>query len=283
MLPELEPGIREENASADVSIQRQSLAIDDFAAAEQGLLRASPEEALFFYPSVGALLVRCGQQILVDPLPGVAESAFSPLILGAAMSVLLSQRGLTALHASCVLMKGEAVAFIGHKGAGKSVMAANLARKGYPLLADDVTAVCQREAAVTVIPASLQTRLLPDALSALGVDAAHLPKVHAMSPKRIWRAVGTDLQPMLPLRCIYVLSQSDDIEIDPLAPVERFVELLRHAYLSRWSSLAHQAPTHFKQISTLANNVPVFRLRRPRQFSLLPQLIETLENIADQS
>ena len=275
-LAELEQHSVAEKLTADVFIQQQTIAQDDVVA-ENSLLRASPEEALFVFPAFGALLVRHGDHILIDPFPGVDEIDFSPFILGAVMSVLLSQRGLTVLHASCVLMGECAVAFVGHKGAGKSVMAASLARRGYPLLADDVTAIAQTNDGSRLIPATAQIRLLPDALDSLGIDIIPLPKVHALSPKRIWRAASMDLPLTIPLRRIYVLTDDEEIGIDRLTPSDSFVELLRHAYLSRWSRLAHQSPDHFQRVSRLATHMPVFRLRRPRCFSAIPALIQLLE------
>jgi hypothetical protein len=276
-LAELEPCWLAEELPADVVIQKRSIEVSDTTAAANYLLRASPEEAIFVHPLIGVLLMRRGRQILIDPRSGVDEAGLSPFILGAPMSVLLSQRGLTVLHASSILIGSEAVAFVGHKGAGKSVLAASLARKGYPLLADDVTAVSQRDADLTLIPASPQIRLLPDALRALGVESAALPKVHALDPKRIWRVTDSRLPSVLPLKRIYVLTQDEHIAIDRLTPIESFVELLRHAYLSRWPGLAHQSPDHFRRLSALANQVPVFRLRRPHHFTAMPALIEALE------
>ena len=277
----LEPESADESFPADVSVQKRAIAVAESSAIKQYLLRSSPDEAVFVYPSVGAVLVRGGREIWVDLFPRTDETTLTPLILGTGMSVLLTQRGLTVLHASCVLIGDSAVAFVGRKGDGKSVMAASLAHSDCPLISDDVTALDLAGDPISVLPAARQIRLLPDALNSLGVDAAALPKVYASSPKRIWRAAATDLPPTVPLRRIYVLAQADQVGIEPLAPVDAFVQLLRHAYLSRWSSLAHQTPDHFQNVSALANRVPVFRLSRPHNFAQMPDLIRQLKAAQD--
>jgi len=277
-LPELDGSIIPENSPADVSIRKGSLGFADLKSVKDNIAQSSPEETLLVFPAAGAFRVRQGREILVEPAPRTSETGMIPFILGAVMSILLSQRGLAVLHASCVWMREGAEAFIGHKGQGKSVMVASLAQRGYTVLADDVTAVLQSSDPPQILPASLQIRLLPDALDAFGYDANMLPKVHPVSPKRNWQPPSISKREAFPLHRIYVLTEDNDLSIDLLSPTQAFVELLRHAYLSRWPQITSRSETHFSQIASLANNVPVFRLRRPRQFSLLPQLIEMLEN-----
>jgi hypothetical protein len=50
-------------------------------------------------------------------------------------------RGCTALHASVVAGPSGAVAFLGATGAGKTTIGAELVRRGYPLVSDDVAVI----------------------------------------------------------------------------------------------------------------------------------------------
>src|SRR6185436_17962029 len=54
---------------------------------------------------------------------------------------VLQQRGLLPLHASALLLGAGAIALLGPSRAGKSTLAAALARRGHPVLADDVVPV----------------------------------------------------------------------------------------------------------------------------------------------
>src|SRR5262245_40200779 len=74
----------------------------------------------------GVFLVRGGQEIIVDPLPGVNEAVIR-LFLTGALAMILHQRGVLVIHASVVAISGQsAVAFLGERGWGKSTMAAAL-------------------------------------------------------------------------------------------------------------------------------------------------------------
>jgi hypothetical protein len=66
---------------------------------------------------VSTFAVLDGSQIIVDPLPGVEDGLLNTFIIGPIFAVLLRQRGLLVLHASSVVLKEGAIAFLGNSGA----------------------------------------------------------------------------------------------------------------------------------------------------------------------
>src|SRR5690606_16473868 len=66
-------------------------------------------------------------------------------LFGPVMACLLHRQGLLVLHGSAVVIDGEAHAFLGDKGSGKSTTAAALIAAGLPLVADDVVALDRLE------------------------------------------------------------------------------------------------------------------------------------------
>ena len=111
------------------------------AAAEGHCFRAFADEAYLFWKEVGTFLVRSGNEIIVEPAPGVEERVLRLFILGTALAVMLHQRGLLVLHASAVALDDGAVVFLGGPGWGKSTMAAAMYARDYGVVADDVVAV----------------------------------------------------------------------------------------------------------------------------------------------
>src|SRR4051812_43710039 len=70
---------------------------------------ATREAACLVFPETGAALVRQGKEIVFDPLPGIDETTSRLFILGAALGILLHQRGFLVLHSSAVVINGRAV------------------------------------------------------------------------------------------------------------------------------------------------------------------------------
>ena len=87
-------------------------------------LRVTNGEAYFSYAGIGSFLIRAGQQILIDPAPGVDEGSLRLFLLGNVLGTLAFLRGFLVLHGSAVAIDGRGVAFLGHSGEGKSTMAA---------------------------------------------------------------------------------------------------------------------------------------------------------------
>ena len=93
-------------------------------------------------PEFGKFIIRDGQELIVCPKSGLAIEELRAIILGSAMSVLLQQRDLLVLHASSVAIAGQAVAFLGNSGWGKSTLVSVMNAKGHDFITDDVLPIC---------------------------------------------------------------------------------------------------------------------------------------------
>jgi hypothetical protein len=112
---------------------------------------ARPAGYLLRAPGVGRILVAPdGGELLCDPEPGSAE--WTTLIPAQALPLAATLRGLEVLHASGVVLDGEAVLFAGAPGAGKSSLAAALLHRGAALLSDDTVALELHEGAPIAHP-----------------------------------------------------------------------------------------------------------------------------------
>ena len=278
-LPELVTG----EAAADVDVRigavpRMSVPLDT----EGGGFWAAAQEAGRFVDGVGAFLVRGGREIVVDPAPGVEERVLRLSILGPAFALLLHQRGRFVLHASAIESAGGAVVFAGGSGWGKSTLAAALHARGCGLLADDVTAIALDTECPTVLPGFPQLKLWPEAVISLGEAPERMPRLHPLFEKRAHRvARGFSRQP-LPLRRIYILAEGETPTIESLQPHSALLELVCHWYGSRFGNRLLQtvdsAALHFRHCTTIANRVPVHRLRRPHPVKAILDLASLIED-----
>ena len=272
-LPELTPG----PAQPDVTIGLGHVpGVPGEAGAGDPLLRASADEACLHWPDVGAMLVRHGHEIRLDPRPGVAADLLRLYLLGPVLGLLLHQRGLLVLHASAVALDGGVAAFLGHSGHGKSTTAAMLHARGCAVVADDVVAVdLGASGGPAALPGFPQLKLWPDAVTALGETPEDLPRVHAGEEKRA-RAVGAAATRPWPLRRLYVLTDAESLDLEPLGGHAAVFELLQHSYVAAVLERLGSS-TFLAQCARLAAAVPVRRLRRPRCLAGLADLAALVE------
>jgi hypothetical protein len=244
-------------------------------------LHATPEGIYLFWRGIGTFLVRGGHEIVVDPAPDTEERVLRLFILGTTLAMLLHQRGdLVVLHASAVGISDQAVAFVGVKYAGKSTIAAILHKQGHNLVADDILAIDPSRSCPIALPGFPQFKLWPDSVASLGYILETLPQLRPELEKRGYRVVNGFSSTSMPLRCIYVLSQGQEPEIEALRPQEAWTELMPHWYGARFGKELLRSlglSTHFLQCTDLANKVAICHLRIPRSLSALPDVARLVE------
>jgi energy-coupling factor transporter ATP-binding protein EcfA2 len=118
--------------------------ISDERTADGGVLFQIEQSELGYRiagPRYGAALVSPDGS-LVGGSPGTGGLVdWQRLLIGQVLPFAAVLHGLEVLHASAVAIDGEAVAFLGPSGAGKTSLALALCRLGADFLADDVLAV----------------------------------------------------------------------------------------------------------------------------------------------
>jgi hypothetical protein len=210
----------------------------------------------------------------------VPDATIRRPLLGVVLGVLLHRRGRFTLHASAVSIGEAAVAFIGTKGAGKSTLAAELQRRGHPLLTDDILAVDLP--AMEVAPAYPQVKLRPDAASALALPARHLTP---LGPDRHKVALscraGFDTAPRR-LAAVFALDTGTDLTCARQTGRDAFLSLFSQSYALRFLGTEGATPDDFRQCDAVARRLPVFRLARPRDLDRLAATAACVEDTVRQ-
>ena len=240
-----------------------------------------PNGLCMFWQGVGIIAVLGGKEIVLDPAPEVEESRLRLFILGAAMAVLLHQRGLLVLHASAVAVSGKAAVFLGDKGWGKSTLAAALAMRGHTVVSDDVVALDKDEAGrPLLLPAFPQIKLWPRSVEALGGDPEQLPRLSTLFDKRHYDVSAQFAEVPMPLGRIFLLGVGDSVKVQVVRVQDALLELIRHSYSARFGAhllCGQEGARHLLQCSALARRVPVSRLERPAGLELLPAVARVVE------
>ena len=231
-----------------------------------------------YLPGIANFIIQNGTHIYVDRFPGISESVLRPCILGSAMSVLLQQRGFLVLHASCVIIDGLAVAFLGNSGAGKSTICSAFHALGYPMLTDDVMAVFFEGDQVNVVPSIPQIKLRSDSAALLDYKKGIASPLHPLSQKKVHSIKQGFSDRSVPLKHIYVLEKGESNFIIPLATQNSLTELIRHTRAVR--TLKHQNLdlVHFQKCTTVLQNVSISKLVCKFDLAKLPNVIDLVRS-----
>lgn len=239
-------------------------------------MRGDASELLLHYEGI-TLRVTEGREVVIDADPSSDPQVLQSLLLGPAMASVLHQRGVLAMHASAVVVDGGVHAFLGESGQGKSTIAAALAQRGCPVVADDLLAVgFDADGRPVVYPAFPHLRITADAARA--VDMSHLSTSSRDRKERfLYRARGEPWGQLLPLRRIYILADGE-FELRAMSTGAGFGAIAHHTYVTR--ALLEASSTteaHLDRCGRVAATAPVAGLQRPRSLETMMQTAQRLE------
>jgi hypothetical protein len=201
------------------------------------------------------------------------------LLLDLVLPRVLSQRGQMVIHASCVLIPGGTVAFMGASGAGKSTIAAALHSRGFPILSDDCLLLQERGDLIYGAPSYVTLRLWPDSVTGVfGDDMPTRPVTHQSSKKRLLLPQG-DTAPKegaFPLHAIYCLDRaprhSEGIDIRrQTSKRDAFLTLARNSFQLNTIDL-ESIDEMFTSVERIITAVPLYSLNFRRDYDNLDAL-----------
>lgn len=114
---------------------------------EQGMLQ-NPQlqmiqsNRVWFESAQARFLVQNGNEIIADKKEvQIPDEKVKPYIISHGLAFVLYMKNIVTLHGSTVGDEEGAVTIIGNSGAGKSTISTGLRKRGYKLIADDVSAI----------------------------------------------------------------------------------------------------------------------------------------------
>jgi hypothetical protein len=230
-------------------------------------------------PEVGSYLVRDGTTILVEPLRSADFDRVRLYLLGSCMGALLYQRGLFPLHGCSVEDARGAVLFVGDSGAGKSTLADHFRRRGFRLLADDVSAVFPGpRGGFLVSPGFPQIRLCPDGFARLqGAVGAEPPARFDVDKHVISLASDFSCQPAPLLRICRLGIQEDPVprleRLDGFESINLLLENLYRPLLLRTFATRERT---MRDAARLAKECQIFQANRPWDATRIDDFVDRL-------
>jgi hypothetical protein len=232
-----------------------------------------------------------GTQFVIDGptrrVWGVCPSGFggdylATYLRGPLMGFILRRRGVTALHASALNIRGCAVVLCGESQSGKSTIAASLALRGTPVLCEDVTPLRVGGNDYWVEPGYAQIGLWPDAVETLLGSADALPRLTSSWEKCFLPLDGHKAKfesTERPLGVIYLLAPHTNLEsapaIEQVGCREALLGLVQNTYMN-WLLDRNQRAVEFDFLSRLVLCTPVRRIvsyRDPGRITTLCDII----------
>ena len=223
-----------------------------------------------------------GRTIEYLALDGATDESLTTYLLGQVLSFSLLSRGSEPLHATAVVIDGEAVAFLGDCGYGKSTLGAAFLARGFPILTDDILALEVRDGRWFAHAGPPRLKLFPSVARKIlaRADGMHL---NAGTSKLLLPLSGTEASSRpIPLKALYVLPRPGRrparIGITALEGEKAFLEITRAAFNLIRVDRA-RLTSQFTTATRLVRDVPLRRLAYPRRLSRLDDVCNAV--IAD--
>ncbi len=240
---------------------------------------------LRYYNGTQFILTRAGTHVWVAwSQPATFDTALN-MLANPILGLCLHLRGIVPLHASAVLIGGQAVLFAGHSGHGKSTTASLFARHGHSVITDDIAAINAGAPLHGADVFCVQTgypyvRLYDETAAAMLGNAS--PEIDLRTPKdkayfnpNAQFETTNDGQPV-PISAIYLLvARGDNPQMIRAKPIMALVSLSDKLYLNTLIDDAMRAGA-FHVLSRMVERVPVYLLAAPDGLDKLDALYEAV-------
>jgi hypothetical protein len=235
------------------------------------------------WEGVGEFLISPdGRQITGRQDDEAHEESFQVYLLGQALSYALVKQGFEPLHATAIVVNGEAVVLLGNSGFGKSSLAACFLDAGHRLLTDDLLILRPTGQGIMAYPGPPRIKLFPKLARRFRHEAARgiamsleskkliLPLRHAQSVRHPVPLGG--IYALLPPRPI---ARRQAVRLTPLSPRESFIALVKNTFNYRIVNPA-RLERQFDAAAGVVSVMPVKKVSYPRILARLPEVRDAL-------
>lgn len=225
------------------------------------------------------LHIQSGTQIIVDRPETMPDGEIALFLTGLGWGLLCHQRRLTPLHCSAVIKDGSAIAFTGESGAGKSTLLTGLMRRRYAPCTDDLMVAVPGDPP-RIHEMRIGAKLWDDAVSFFALTPGD--ELRLREERRKFHVPHPDPRrdSTRPLGALYILSESEPGSDPAITPIEgngSWIELFRSVYRVDMLPWARPLGELARQVSALAQSVPMYRFSRPRDFARFDDGLDVLE------
>lgn len=226
--------------------------------------------------------------VLYFAKPDIPVATIRHLLLDQVVPRILGQRGYLILHASAVVMPGgQAIAFLGHSGRGKSTLASSFHHHGARLITDDCLLLEEVGGHIVAIPNYYGLRLFTDSATAIfGEQSGDSPVAHYTTKKRLQLSSKgrADSKAASRLTTVFLLADAGEdgeplVRINKVKGIETIMTMIEQSFLLDITDKPLIARQFTELGRFLSSGINIYQLIYPRQHAMLPQVRSKIEEI----
>ena len=254
-----------ERLDADIQVRIKDLSDADpgcFAVAEESrIIQREKDRICYDRKEIGRFEIINGRFINIHPYEGISDDTLSLFIMGRCMGCVFAQRGIFALHGSCVCRDGKAIVICGHSGAGKSTLASEFLSRGWKLMADDITVIQKKSDVFCAVSSFPAQKLWKDAIDYYEYDSGRItPLMKERSTAKYHVDItGSFYEGITPIAAIIHISPREwEFSFSEYLGVKKVQRILKDVYLHRGLYDDEADRTVIQTALELAKNTRVF-------------------------
>jgi len=266
----------EGDAAPDITIEFGDLSsYDTEEVADKPVLLKEKNCFVYRVKEVGLLRVLDGSHVTVDPIENVPVQLMNLYLLGSCMGIIFQQRGILALHGSCVYNGEKAVLISGESGAGKSTLAAEFLKNGWQLVTDDLAVVDEIDGEFYVRSSYPSQKLWQDSIDYYDRSDNEVTSLYQKSRKDKYN-VRTDrnfFEGRVPLSGIIMLSCTEgEYTFSEVTGADKIPYVTDNIYQKRWVEDAEGNRNAIMKAVRIADRTLIFRAERNNERSSSQQI-----------
>jgi len=238
--------------------------------------QAKKNELLLDVDNISKFYIVNGNKIIIEEIGSPSLSEIKLFLLGSAFGALIFQRGKVPFHGSTVLINDKAVIVSGVSGVGKSTITAELVKRGYPIIADDVSLIDIVEKNICVFPGFARIKLWADTLDLLKIDdelEKIRPQLEKYSlPVNNYHNKKTEISNII----IIKTKNTEGVVVEEVRGVEKFKILNNNIYRKQFAKPLKVEQEQFKIVSQMSAKAKLFILERPNATNSVKEVTDKI-------
>ncbi len=278
------PIIHETSFDVKITIQNKNVLKErkNFTA---GFFEGSYQKFTFNPDTKVQFCIENGKTITVRKFDkSISEDTLRLYILGTCMAIILQQRNILCLHASGLVKGKQSFLLTGNSGVGKSTSLNYFSNKGYKFIGDDVLPILKGEK-LQVIPAYPQSKLWEQTIEELRIDKTlisrrirpELEKFGVLLKHQFYN------QKITPQFVIWLdWHEETSIKFERVNQDKAFFIYRQNIYRREALISKESQKLLLDYASFLAQELPLYRFKRPKKKGQIISHYESLEKYINQ-